>query len=153
VSAIGRSRSIWRARDELLRTVAMTRAVLVAVDDPRLASQKGPVGVERSQLSWSKVVDLLPLLDVHEVVGEDNVGVEPVFSRDDLEPRDEVCSHGPRHVVDGAARIDEIEEPPDHVPSAHAAHIAAPPIRREAMIRSRSGTSRDATSPAGSRRQ
>lgn len=70
---------------------------------------------------------MLPLLDVDGPVGEDNVGVEPVRSREDLEPRDKVRSHGPRHIVDDAARIDEIEEAPDHAPATHAADIATNP--------------------------
>ena len=59
------------------------------VDDQLLASQNGPVWVERSQLSRREVVDPLAFLHVDGAIGEDHVGVEPMLPRDGLEPWDE----------------------------------------------------------------
>ncbi len=118
---------VRRARDELLHAMAMDRPVLVAVGDPLLASQNGPVWVERSQLSRREVVDPLAFLHVDGAIGEDDVGVEAMPPRDGLEPGDEFGPHGPRHVVDGAARVDEIEALLEQGQRVQAADVATHP--------------------------
>src|SRR5712691_3200934 len=110
----------------------MNRAVLAAVDEPLLARYDEPVGVEGGQLSGREVVDAFALLHVDGPVGEHDVRVEPLGPRECLEPPEEPAPHGPGHVVDRAARIDEIETPITQAPRGQPTDVPAHPARADA---------------------
>ena len=66
-----------------------------------------------AELLGGEVVDDLGVLDVDVSTGEDDVRVVPPGARERLEPLEEVGAPPTRHVVNGPARVDEIERARD----------------------------------------
>ena len=101
----------------------MRHPVLGAGHQPVLVTDDEPVRVGVSQLAGREVVDLFVFLHVHAEIREDEVRIDAPSPRQGLEALEETRAIVLRNMMDGAARIHEIEA----ARHRHVEHGAAQP--------------------------
>jgi len=110
--------------------VAVHAPVLGAADHSLAVTQDLPLDERLAQLPRGEVVHDLSLLFVHVPVGEDHVGLAPARPGHGREAPEQRAALGPRHVVDGATREDQVEA----TRRQGSGHVALDPAHAHAAL-------------------